>query len=148
MKKMTPLVLIFAIVVLGGLAYAGFTMRKTANPAGIPTAQMIYPSGSVTPTGAQQKPSAETGYQAGITLTINSPANGLAVATPNVTITGKTAPNAEVFVNDATGRADVNGNFSISIALDEGDNTIVVTANDANGNSAEAEVTVSYNPAQ
>lgn len=142
---MTPLFLVFAIVVLGGLAVAGYNLRKTGGTAGS-TIQTTPSSGNVTPTGAGPAPTGTSGYQAGISLVINSPANGLEVATPNVTVTGTTAPNAEVFVNDASGKADVNGLFSISTSLDEGENTIVVTANDANGNSAEQELTVSYNP--
>lgn len=144
---MTPLFLVLAIVVLGGLAVAGYNLRKTGSTAGSIT-QTTPPSGNVTPTGALPTSTGTAGYQAGISLTINSPANGLEVVTPNVTVVGKTAPNAEVFVNDASGKADVNGLFSVSTSLDEGENTIVVTANDANGNSAEQEVTVSYNSAQ
>ena len=150
---MAPLFLILSIVVLGGLAFAGYNLRKTGNPASSPT-QMTYPSGTnPSPTsgstGASQvAPSTPTGYQAGISLAISSPVNGTQVATPNITVKGKTAPDAEVFVNDSSGHADINGLFSIPITLEEGNNTIVITVNDANGNSAEQEVMVTYTPAQ
>ncbi len=149
MNKMIPLFLILAIIVLGGLAVAGYKMRQTASPAGAPTTQTTYPSGTVTPTGTLPvAPSTPTGYQAGISISVSSPANGSEVTASNVMVAGKTSPNAEVFVNDASGKADANGYFSISVSLDEGDNVIIVAANDANGNSAEQEITVSYNPAQ
>lgn len=136
---------ILAFIVLGGLAVAGYNVRKKGAAVKVST-QTTYPSISASPTGAAQVPTETSGYQAGMPLVINSPASGLEVATPNVTIIGTTAPNAEVFVNDISGKADMNGYFSISVSIEEGTNTIIVTANDANGNSAEQEVTVSYNP--
>jgi hypothetical protein len=79
-----------------------------------------------------------------ITLTISSPVNGSTVTTPTIIVRGKTKPNAEVFVNDEDTIADASGNFSVSLSLDEGDNPIVVSANDADGNVAEKEFTVNY----
>ncbi|MBI2404803.1 hypothetical protein HYV22_01330 [Candidatus Gottesmanbacteria bacterium] len=133
MKKMMPLFFILAIVVLAGIGVAGYAMRKASIKTPSPT-QTLSPSG--TPSSQQQQ---------GISLVISSPANGLEVATPNVTVTGQTAPNAEVFVNDAAGRADAIGYFAIGTSLDEGENTVIVVVNDANGNFAEQEITVTYN---
>lgn len=81
-----------------------------------------------------------------ITLTINSPTSGATVSTSSITVSGKTSPNAEVFVNESETKADAAGNFSVQMSLDEGDNYIIVVANDADGNAAEAELTVIYNP--
>lgn len=72
-----------------------------------------------------------------ISLTISSPKNGAKLSSANIVITGKTSPNAEVFINDTEGRADANGNFSINMILDEGQNQIVIDANDEWGNVAE-----------
>jgi hypothetical protein len=77
-----------------------------------------------------------------ISLTITSPKDGDALDSTNVTVKGKTSPNADVFVNDQEGKADSNGNFSISIGLDEGSDLIVVSANDSDGNAAQEELTV------
>ena len=77
-----------------------------------------------------------------ISLIVTSPKNGDVLGSTNAVVTGKTSQNADVFVNDIAGKADVNGNFSISIGLDEGSNLIVVLANDADGNAAEQDLTV------
>lgn len=79
-----------------------------------------------------------------ISLTISSPANGATVTTALVVVRGKTKPNAEVFVNDESTVADGSGNFSVSLTLDEGDNPIVVSANDEDGNVAEKEFNVNF----
>ena len=83
-----------------------------------------------------------------ISLTIASPINGATVTTASVVVRGKTKPNAEVFVNDETTVADTTGNFSVTLTLDEGDNPIVVSANDADGNVAEKELIVNYDSGQ
>jgi len=75
-------------------------------------------------------------------LTVISPANGATLSSTLLTLTGKTVPNADVFVNDQTTKADVNGNFSVKLTLDEGQNEIVVNANDANGNVVEVDLLV------
>lgn len=79
-----------------------------------------------------------------ITLTISSPQSGGSVSAPKVAVKGKTSPKAEVFANEAEGLADASGNFSLTVALDEGENSIIVTAVDANGKVAEKEVLVTY----
>lgn len=87
--------------------------------------------------------------QAGtLTLTITSPTNGATVTNTSLRVSGKTVPGAEVFINDKEARADALGNFSVTITLDEGENTIIVMANDADGNVAEKELTVTYNSGQ
>lgn len=81
-----------------------------------------------------------------IALDITSPMGGSTVSTPTTTIVGTTAPNADVSINDSEIKADASGNFTFTFQLDEGDNDIVVTANDANGASAEKEFVVTYTP--
>lgn len=83
-----------------------------------------------------------------ITLTITSPTNGATVTTATTVVRGKTKPNAEVFVNDEDTIADANGNFSVTLSLDDGENPIVVSANDADGNIAERELSVNYDSGQ
>jgi hypothetical protein len=80
-----------------------------------------------------------------LSLTIVSPANNSTVTNPKLIVKGKTAPGAEVFVNETEGVADVNGNFSLTISLDEGDNPVIVMANDADGNVAEQDLNIIYN---
>lgn len=77
-----------------------------------------------------------------IALTITSPVNGASVSTTSIKVTGKTSPKAEVFVNDQEGVADANGNFSVAITLEEGQNQIVVSVNNSLGNVAEESIIV------
>lgn len=88
----------------------------------------------------------EKTFQSAISLTVSSPVNGLISTSPTVLVKGKTLPNADVAVNDSDLKADASGAFSVSIKLDEGDNVIVVIANDDQGNVAEKEITVTYTP--
>ncbi len=80
-----------------------------------------------------------------ISLEITSPKAGAIVKESPVLVTGETVKAAEVFVNDAETKADNNGNFKVSIPLDEGENEIVVVVNDAEGNYAEASVIITLN---
>ncbi len=81
-----------------------------------------------------------------ITLEITSPKNNSTVKNGTVTVSGKTLSNADVFVNDKELKADAFGNFSTSVQLDEGQNTIVVAANDPQGNISEREINVTFDP--
>lgn len=59
-----------------------------------------------------------------------------------LTIKGITVPNADIFVNQNVLRANVNGDFSTTINLDEGQNNIVIVVNDDSGNYTEQEMTI------
>jgi hypothetical protein len=83
-----------------------------------------------------------------LSLTITSPAGGSVVNTPQIQIKGSTVTLAEVFVNDSQVSVDTKGNFSSNVTLEEGENYILVSANDANGVSAEQEIIVTYTPKQ
>lgn len=79
-------------------------------------------------------------------LTITQPLNKSIIINQNISVSGKTTPNAEVAINDVDTKADINGNFSVNLMLDEGENIISVIGNDENGNYKEKEITVTYNP--
>ncbi len=81
-------------------------------------------------------------------LVVNSPVDGATVTSASLSVRGKTAPLAEVFINDVETRADASGNFTAQITLDEGENTVVVMVNDADGNVVEKELTVTYSSGQ
>jgi hypothetical protein len=83
-----------------------------------------------------------------ISLSISSPTDGVTVTSPKIKVIGKTLPKAEVYVNETEGIADANGNFSLTVNLDDGDNSIVVTVVDPDGKVAEREMTVVYNSGQ
>lgn len=81
-------------------------------------------------------------------ISITSPASGANLTVPTVTVTGTTEPGATVIVNDHSVTVDASGSFTAQISLGEGANLIIATATDAAGNSASAQVAVTYtNPA-
>lgn len=80
-----------------------------------------------------------------ISLEIASPKDGDIVTKSPVVVSGITVSGADVSVNDAETKADANGEFKVSVPLDEGENEIFITANDVNGNYAEASLKVSLN---
>lgn len=112
----------------------------------------IEEPGNIAPTPvieeATPTPSEEADVSEGLTLTITSPIDKSTVTTATVTISGTAAPLADVFVNDTEAKADSTGKFSVPVTLDEGENIIAVSANDADGNYAEKQITVIYEPAQ
>lgn len=81
-----------------------------------------------------------------IELSISEPPNKATVKSGSVRIRGKTAAHAEIFINDAETKADANGNFEAAINLDEGENILIVVANNAFGLAAERELTINYEP--
>lgn len=82
-----------------------------------------------------------------IALTITSPKDGSTVMSQTITLSGNTAPYAQVAVNDKDVSAGANGNFATTLVLEEGDNYIYVVANDEEGFVAEQELMVIYEPA-
>ncbi len=78
------------------------------------------------------------------TLTVIQPQNGAVVKNAQILVFGKTAPNADVFVNDKDTVADAKGDFSVAFTLEEGENYILVGSTDAKGNFAEQELSVTY----
>ncbi|OGK23160.1 hypothetical protein A2954_00530 [Candidatus Roizmanbacteria bacterium RIFCSPLOWO2_01_FULL_37_12] len=93
-------------------------------------------------TVSEPEPSAEEGLY----LEVKRPADGDTVASPSLTVMGITETNAEVFINETELRADLQGNFSSTITLEEGENVIVITASDEEGNYSEKTLTVTYEP--
>jgi len=77
-----------------------------------------------------------------ITLTVTDPKNQEVVSSSPVVVKGKTVADAQVFVNDAETKADSGGYFSVSLPIDEGENEIVIVANNDNGEYAEQTITV------
>lgn len=81
-------------------------------------------------------------------ISITSPTPSANVSSPTVTVTGTTEPGARVTVDGQAVSVDASGLFSIQLSLKEGANLITATATDAAGNSATAQVAVTYtNPA-
>jgi len=78
----------------------------------------------------------------GLSLQLLEPKPKEVFKSSQITVSGKTAPLAEVYLNDRQTMADNSGNFSFVYNLDEGENLLTIVANDAFGNYAEKEITV------
>lgn len=139
MKKVLTysLIVIFVLICLGGVYLfitKGYSNKKISLDS-------IKNAINPTPVASQKDESGNV-KSTTIPLTVTYPEDGMNLGTTNVVVTGKTLPNAEVFVNDQETKADSLGNFSVSIGLDEGENQIVVNANDKNGNVAEEDINI------
>ncbi|MEK7521998.1 MAG: hypothetical protein AAB569_00305, partial [Patescibacteria group bacterium] len=67
---------------------------------------------------------------------------------PIINISGKTIPNAFIFINEQELKADVNGVFASATTLDEGENYILIVASDDLGNSVEKDILVNLESTQ
>lgn len=134
-KGLIIVLIVVGVLVLGG---AGFVGYKMLYPPEVPVAPLPAPAVKIpvaTPSAASQ-----------ILLQITQPIDGQVLSAATVNVTGKTVANAEVSVNDKDLKADAMGNFMTTLGLEEGDNPIMITAFDADGNMSEKEITVTYNP--
>ena len=129
MKFNSRYFLIFVVlIVFVVLAFFAVTSKKP----------LVNNSGSKVST-----PSSEVGEE--INLEITSPKDGEVVTKSPVLVSGTTVGGADVSVNDAEAKADANGDFKVSVPLEEGENEIFVTANDQDGNYAESSVKITLN---
>jgi len=69
-------------------------------------------------------------------LIVLNPTDGYISEENNITITGSTAPETKIMVNDVSIRHDGEGNFAETIILNPGINALVITAENKHGRSA------------
>ncbi len=150
------LMVVTAVVAIGFVAGGLILYKNKTTPVPSSTTELnIQISGTQNQTSAPKTTGSSAGVtqtqeqknvniNSGLSLTINQPADKSSVTASTVTVSGKTQPKADVSVNDTDLKADIQGNFSTRITLDEGENTIVIVATDENGNYAEKEITVTY----
>ncbi len=131
-KELIVLVLLFLLIGGGAMLYKG-NKQKAENPQ-----QENKVSVAIRPEVTQETEKVANEIE----LSIIQPQNNTAVVNPMVSVVGKTAPNADVFVNDKELKADSQGNFSTTVELDEGENTISVLANNSDGAFTEKEIIV------
>lgn len=143
MKKIVFVILIVALISTG----FWIRSRRQSNAPDVPFIQVrreSSPRGATTTQNPVNEPGTSVVSSSEILLTVISPADKSTVTSPNIQIKGKTASKAEVFVNESETVADANGNFSVYVTLDEGENYFFVVSNDEYGNVAERELTVTY----
>jgi maltose-binding protein MalE len=93
-------------------------------------------------TTSSSKDSSGVSTSAGVSLTVSEPQDNTITDTPTIDVSGHTNPEAVVSVNDVVTTADANGNFTTTISLNEGPNTIEVVASDQEGNQASVTLIV------
>jgi hypothetical protein len=154
MKKFLPLIILI-VFVAGVSAILVVTQIKkaasTVTPGTIPAPSASVDDNGFKVSGGQGTPGSTNtngSVLSQIALKITSPVNGAVVGTSELTVRGVTLAKADVFVNEAETTADAAGNFTAKVSLDEGENYILVTVNDADGNAAEQEFTVTYQPTE
>lgn len=87
-----------------------------------------------------------TDISEGMTIIVTEPIDKSTVTTAVVSVKGTASANADVFVNEKEIKANAKGNFTTTVELDEGENVISIIANDADGNYAEKDITITYEP--
>jgi len=108
----------------------------------------------ITPTPQVQRDSAlqNTPSPSGVILGIIDPVDNSIVKTENITLKGKTTPQAQVGILYGGGEkiveADIDGNFTADITLSGGNNEITVTAFDKDGNQNRKIINVTYTTAE
>lgn len=139
-KKMPFLIVILALLVLGALFLIVNNATKKSEVKTIKETTTLPDKNNVTVKNVPAVIASE------IALEVTSPQASSTINTSSVLVQGKTSPLADVFVNDIETKADNSGNFSVNLNLDEGENNITVLTNDSEGNFAEKELIVSYEP--
>jgi hypothetical protein len=139
-------IVVGAVIVAAGLVVFGLLMRP--QPGAGPTSSSVPGSssqgGQVGPGGSPAGPAAPI-----VGLTIQSPQDGQAVATKDVTVIGLAPPGLGVtrdvsFGFDQHATADGTGHWAMSVGLDEGQNDLVFRIGD--DHSTEKRVRVIYTP--
>lgn len=133
-------ILVVVVIFTTGVAYFVLvpknTAQKTVTPAPLTIPVQPKTEKTVTETPAVNQ----------IKLVVLTPKDKAVVKTSSVKVTGQTVPSIDVAINELNIKSDTKGNFSANLTLSEGDNPIIVSAFDAEGNSSEQEITVIYEP--
>jgi len=156
MKRYTPVIIVLLVIIFGGAGFYWQYSRFRSQESEVKgTSTKLTPMGklidigtiiSPTPVTQAAKASDPLPTAAEILLKISQPAStsNLTVTSPTLVVKGQTVPRADVYVNDVETKADAKGNFSATLKLEDGDNFILVFANDDNGNYAQQEFDVNY----
>lgn len=82
--------------------------------------------------------------QSKISLFVSSPQNNSTVTSSTIQVSGQATNSQEVWVNDQQLSSTKDGSFNTTITLDEGENIILITSGNENGDSEEQELSVIY----
>ena len=122
----------------GGLAItASVSPPALSSPAdsSSPTDSSSLPAGQATPLVLGSGP---------LHVTIASPADETVVAVPQVDVAGQAPRDTVITINDAIVVVGANGQFSVTVPLQDGPNELDVLASDPDGNQVSATLFVTY----
>jgi len=133
--KTERVVLSFIAVVIGlvvaGGAFFIYQSTKVIPPYKVPTITLQ----KTTPTPAP-----------GVLLTIDQPVDESVIETRTITVSGKTVPGATIIVNagsdDEVVTPSTTGDYSLTLTIASGENEIVVTSIDTQGDETTKTITV------
>ncbi len=143
MKKVFILFVLFlaALAVAIGMSFRETRKAPYTTPAGTgPTGgEISSASSSTAATGIESDTGAAIAES--LPLEVTSPASGT-VSGSSIAVTGKTAPGANVIINEYEMKADATGAFSRTVSLDEGENYISIIVYTDTGEVAETELMI------
>ena len=79
-----------------------------------------------------------------LTLTITAPADETVVTVPQVDVVGEAPAESVISVNDNVVVVNATGQFSTTVALQDGPNEIDIVASDTEGNQTSTRLIVTY----
>jgi len=136
-KKIFPILLVIIIVIIfSNYQKNNKTIKKMLNSKNVVTIQ---------PTDLIKK---IVNKSEKIFLQVDEPKNNITVNNPIINISGKTIPNAFIFINEQELKADINGSFTSATTLEEGENYILIVASDDLGNNVEKDIMVNLETTQ
>ncbi len=135
--KTEKVVLSFIAVVIGllvaGIAFFLYQSTKTIPDSKIPKITIANPTPTKSPS---------------VFLSIDKPQDGEVVSQKSITISGKTIEGATLIVStsgtDQVVSPAENGNYSVSVPLDDDENQITLTAISQSGDEITKTITVTY----
>ncbi len=98
------------------------------------------------PTSGSNIPASATPTAGPLGLRILSPEDNSVVHVPQVEVAGTAPADLVVTINDDIVLVDETGTFSATIPVEEGPNLIQIVASDAEGNEANVDLVVTYEP--
>ena len=79
-------------------------------------------------------------------LALTSPADETVVSVPQVDVLGQAAPETVITINDSVVVVGASGQFSATVPLQAGPNSLEVLASDIDGNQVSVKRVVTYDP--
>ncbi len=99
-------------------------------------------AGCTAPSSKDSTKASQGTPETGFSLTVTQPADNSLSNTERIEVRGHTNPGAVVSADQVITRADDQGNFTMTVRLEEGLNVIEVVASDETGNEATVNLTM------